>query len=142
MKTGAERKSVSAKTAIRTGLPTHGRPFEWAISAGGILYTAAVPVRADGTHETGDIRLQARLTLENLAATLAAAGGSMADVTQVMLYVTQRSFIDPITEIWAEAFPQPYPNRGTVVVNEIGIRDIGMLIMVHAHIGERQMPGA
>jgi 2-iminobutanoate/2-iminopropanoate deaminase len=124
------------KRAIATKLSTNGRPFEWAISADGILYTAAVPIREDGSHETGDIRLQARLTLANLAATLAAAGGSMADVTQVMLYVTERSFIDPITEIWAEAFPRPYPNRGTVIVSEIGIRDIGMLIMVHAHIGK------
>jgi 2-iminobutanoate/2-iminopropanoate deaminase len=124
------------KRAIATKLSTNGRPFEWAISADGILYTAAVPVREDGSYETGDIRLQARLTLANLAATLAAAGGSMADVTQVMLYVTERSFIDPITEIWAEAFPRPYPNRGTVIVSEIGIRDIGMLIMVHAHIGK------
>ncbi len=124
------------KRTIATKLSTNGRPFEWAISADGILYTAAVPVREDGSYETGDIRLQARLTLANLAATLAAAGGSMADVTQVMLYVTERSFIDPITEIWAEAFPRPYPNRGTVIVSEIGIRDIGMLIMVHAHIGK------
>jgi 2-iminobutanoate/2-iminopropanoate deaminase len=124
------------KKAIATRIPTHGRPFEWAISADGILYTAAVPVRDDGSHETGDIRAQARLTLENLAAVLAAAGGSMADVVQVMLYVTDRNFIDPITEIWVEAFPQPYPNRGTVIVNEIGIKDIGMLIMVHAHIGK------
>jgi 2-iminobutanoate/2-iminopropanoate deaminase len=124
------------KKAIATKLSTHGRPFEWAISADGVLYTAAAPVREDGSHETGDIRLQARLTLATLAATLAAAGGTMADVTQVMLYVTERSFIDPITEIWAQAFPRPYPNRGTVIVSEIGIRDIGMLIMVNAHIGK------
>jgi 2-iminobutanoate/2-iminopropanoate deaminase len=124
------------KKAIATKLSTHGRPFEWAISADGVLYTAAAPVREDGSHETGDIRLQARLTLANLAATLAAAGGTMADVTQVMLYVTERSVSDPITEIWAQAFPRPYPNRGTVIVSEIGIRDIGMLIMVNAHIGK------
>ncbi|WP_342643332.1 RidA family protein [Rhodoligotrophos ferricapiens] len=124
------------KKAVPTSLSTHGRPFEWAISAGGVLYTAAAPIKDDGTAETGDIKLQARLTLSNLAATLAAAGGSMADVTQVMLYVTSRSFIDPITEIWAEAFPTPYPNRGTVIVSEIGIKDVGMLIMAHAYLGK------
>src|SRR5215469_9554880 len=102
------------KKAIPTKIPTHGRPFEWAITADGILYTAAAPIREDGSHETGDIRAQARLTLANLAAVLAAAGGDMGDVTQVMLYVTERGSIDPITEIWAEAFPKPYPNRGTV----------------------------
>jgi enamine deaminase RidA (YjgF/YER057c/UK114 family) len=125
------------KQAIDTGLPKHGRPYEWAILAGGVLYTAAVPVREDGTAETGDIASQARLTLANLAKTLRLGGGSMADVTQVMLYVTDRRYIDPITEIWAEAFPTPYPNRGTVIVSEIGVAGIGMLVMAHAYLGDK-----
>jgi 2-iminobutanoate/2-iminopropanoate deaminase len=126
------------KKVISTGLSTHGRPYEWAVLAGGVLYTAAAPFKADGTTETGDITAQATLTLANLAKTLKAAGGSMADVTQVMLYVTKRSYIDPITEIWATAFPKPYPNRATVIVSEIGVRDIGMLITAHAYLGKRQ----
>jgi 2-iminobutanoate/2-iminopropanoate deaminase len=126
------------KKVISTGLSTHGRPYEWAILAGGVLYTAAAPFKADGTTETGDITTQATLTLANLAKTLKAAGGSMADVTQVMLYVTKRSYIDPITDVWATAFPKPYPNRATVIVSEIGVADIGMLIMAHAYIGQRQ----
>jgi 2-iminobutanoate/2-iminopropanoate deaminase len=128
----------SMKKAISTGLSTHGRPYEWAILAGGVLYTAAAPFKADGTTETGDITTQATLTLANLAKTLKAAGGSMADVTQVMLYVTKRSHIDPITEVWATVFPKPYPNRATVIVSEIGVRDIGMLITVHAYLGARR----
>ena len=124
------------KQAIETGAATHGRPYEWAILAGGVLYTAAVPVTDDGIVETGDIASQARLTLANLAKTLERAGGSMADVTQVMLYVTDRAFIDPINAAWAAAFPKPYPNRGTVVVSEIGLKGAGMLIMVHAYLGK------
>jgi 2-iminobutanoate/2-iminopropanoate deaminase len=65
----------------------------------------------------------------------------MADVTQVMLYVTDRSFIEPITAVWAECFPPPYPNRGTVIVSEIGIRGVGLLIMAHAHVGGRSGSG-
>ncbi len=113
------------KKVISTGLSTHGRPYEWAILAGGVSYTAAAPFKA-------------ALTLANLAKALKAAGGSMADVTQVMLYVTKRSYIDPITELWATAFPKPYPNRATVIVSEIGVRDIGMLITAHAYLGKRQ----
>ena len=124
------------KRAIETGIPRHARPFEWAILADGILYTVAAPIKADGTAETGDIRKQATLTLANLAKSLKAAGGSMADVTQVMLYVTERDFIDPITEIWAKAFPKPYPNRATVIVKEIGVKDVGLVIMAHAHVGK------
>lgn len=133
---GVQRGCVGqVKKAIETGLSTHGRPFEWAIGADGILYTAAAPVHAGGTTETGDISAQARLCLDNLARTLAAAGGTMADVTQVMLYVTERRFIEPIGAVWAEFFPPPYPNRGTVIVSEIGIVGVGMLLMVHAHVG-------
>jgi 2-iminobutanoate/2-iminopropanoate deaminase len=95
------------KKVISTGLSTHGRPYEWAVLAGGVLYTAAARFKADGTTETGDITAQATLTLANLAQTLKAADGSMADVTQVMLYVTKRSYIDPITEIWAPPFQNP-----------------------------------
>ncbi len=124
------------KKAIDTGIPRHARPFEWAILADGILYAVAAPIKADGAAETGDIRKQATLTLANLAKSLKAAGGSMADVTQVMLYVTERDFIDPITEIWAKAFPKPYPNRATVIVKEIGVKDVGLVIMAHAHIGK------
>ena len=123
------------KRAIQTGISTHNRPFEWAIVANGICYTAAAPLHADGTPETGAIGTQARLALTNLAKQLKAAGGSMADVVQAMLYVTDRAFIDPITEEWAIAFPKPYPNRATVIVKEIGVRGVGMVVMATAHVG-------
>ncbi len=123
------------KKAVETGIPRHARPFEWAIVADGIFYAAAAPIKADGTAETGDIRKQTRLTLDNLSKSLKAAGGSMADVTQVMLYVTKRGFIDPITEIWADAFPKPYPNRATVIVKEIGVKNVGLVVMATAHVG-------
>ena len=123
------------KRAIQTGISTHNRPFEWAIVANGICYTAAAPLHADGTPETGAIGTQARLALSNLAKQLKAAGGSMADVVQAMLYVTDRAFIDPITEEWAIAFPKPYPNRATVIVKEIGVRGVGMVVMATAHVG-------
>ena len=123
------------KRAIDTGMDNHGRPYEWAIAAGGMLFTAAVPVAQDGTVETGDIVRQTTVTLENLARTLKLAGGSMADVTQVTLYVTDRSFVDPINEVWRTAFPRPYPNRGTVIVSEIGLKGTKLMIMVQAYLG-------
>ena len=123
------------KRAVETGISKHGRPFEWVIVSNGICYTAAAPMHADGTPETGPIRTQARLALGNLGKQLKAAGGSMADVVQVMLYVTDRGHIDPITEEWSVAFPKPYPNRATVIVKEIGVRGVGMVVMATAHLG-------
>ena len=81
------------KRAIETGIPHHERPFEWAVLANGTLYAVAAPIKEDGAVERGEISAQAKLTLGNLSKCMTAAGGSMADVTQTMLYVTQRAHI-------------------------------------------------
>ncbi len=56
------------KKVIKTHLPGEEAPIEWAVSADGILYTAQIPIRADGSIETGDIAKQADLTFTNLTA--------------------------------------------------------------------------
>ena len=65
------------KKVIKTHLPGEEAPIEWAVSADGILYTAQIPIRADGSIETGDIAKQADLTFTNLKRTLEAAGGRL-----------------------------------------------------------------
>ena len=50
------------KQVINTGLPAVDAPLEWAVSADGIFYTAQIPIRADGSIETGDTIAQARQT--------------------------------------------------------------------------------
>jgi 2-iminobutanoate/2-iminopropanoate deaminase len=127
---------INMKRAIETGIPRHERPFEWAILANGTLYAVAAPIKADGEVERGEISAQAKLTLGNLSKCMSAAGGSMADVTQVMLYVTQRAHIEPINTEWAKAFPKPYPTRATVIVSEIGIEGIGLVITAQGCIAK------
>ena len=74
------------KQAVKSGLPTPSAPIEWATISDGIMYTAQIPIKADGTIEAGDISIQTRLTLENLKQTVKAAGGTLADVVQVLVY--------------------------------------------------------
>ena len=50
------------KRAVKTGLPAVNRPIEWATIADGVLYTAQLPLKPDGSFETGDIRVQTDLT--------------------------------------------------------------------------------
>ena len=54
------------RQAVKTHLPGEDAPIEWAVIADGILYTAQIPIHADGTIETGDIEKQAELTFRNL----------------------------------------------------------------------------
>ncbi len=50
--------------------------------ADGVFYTAQVPIRPDGSIETGPARDQVDPTLRNLGQAIEAAGGTMDDVTQ------------------------------------------------------------
>jgi enamine deaminase RidA (YjgF/YER057c/UK114 family) len=62
------------KRVVHTGLPEFGRPTEHAVMADGHLRATAVPLKMDGTFETGDARSQIALALENLEKTVKAAG--------------------------------------------------------------------
>ncbi len=124
------------RTPVKTHLPAVSAPLEWATTADGILYTAQIPNREDGSIETGDIRVQARLTLENLRRTVEAAGGSMADVTQVLVYLPDPADFPGMNETYAKAFQPPYPNRATIVAN-LMVPGARIEVVAYAHIGRR-----
>src|SRR5262245_46120892 len=98
------------KTIVKTHLPGDDAPIEWAASADGILYTAQIPIREDGSIETGDIEAQADLTLSNLKRTLEAAGGRLQDVTQVLVYLTEKAAFQGMNSVYRRYFSEPYPN--------------------------------
>ena len=37
------------RTPVATGLPGVSAPLEWAVTAEGMLYTAQVPIKSDGS---------------------------------------------------------------------------------------------
>ena len=123
------------RQAVKTHLPSEKAPIEWATTADGILYTAQIPIRADGSIETGDITKQATLTLDNLKRTIEAAGGTMDDVTQVLVHLTTRDAFAGMNAVYEKYFRRPYPNRATVVS---GLMVPGALIEIvaYAHIGK------
>jgi enamine deaminase RidA (YjgF/YER057c/UK114 family) len=124
------------KKVIKTHLPGEEAPIEWAVSADGILYTAQIPIRADGSIETGDIAKQADLTFTNLRRTLEAAGGSLDDVTQVLVYLTGKEHFAGMNEIYRKHFSKPYPNRATVIVAGLMVPGAVIEIVAYAHLGK------
>lgn len=76
---------------VDTALPRSPAPVEWAVLGNGILFTTQIPVGTDGAVVTGGIEAQTCQTLVNLRQTLEAAGGTLADLTQVVVYVTDRA---------------------------------------------------
>lgn len=123
------------KQAVKTGLPAPGSPIEWATLADGILYTAQIPLKADGTIESGDIGTQTRLTLDNLKRTVTAAGGSLADVTQILVYLPDPKDFPGMNEVYGQYFTKPYPNRATVIA-QLMVPGARIEIVAYAHVGK------
>lgn len=67
----------------------------------------------------GDIRAQTRQVLDNIRTILEAAGGTMADIAQVVVYVTDMSHLSAIHEVRAEYFERPYPASTLVQVSAL-----------------------
>jgi len=124
------------KQVVDTGLPPLAQPFSWAVKAGGLLFTAHGPVRADGSIDTGAIEDQARLTFGNLQRAVAAAGGSLEDVTQVLIYMTDVQDMKAIDAVYREFFEAPYPNRSSMGVNGLVVPGMKLEIVAYAVIPE------
>lgn len=122
------------RTPVQTHLPSEEAPLEWAVTADGILYTAHVPLRADGSVETGPIELQAELTFDNLKRTLEASGGTLDDVTQVLIYLTDPAVFQGMNAVYRRFFKKPYPNRATVIVAGLMVPGAVIEIVAYAHL--------
>ncbi len=127
--------------AVKTGIPAPSAPIEWATLADGVLYTAQIPIKMDGTIESGDIRIQTRLTLDNLKRTLLAAGGSLSNVAQVLVYLPNSADFPGMNEIYGEYFKAPYPNRATIVA-QLMVPGARVEIVAYAHIGKSKARAA
>jgi enamine deaminase RidA (YjgF/YER057c/UK114 family) len=120
------------KQAIKTDLFASRAPLEWAIVGNGTLYTAQIPIDRQGQVVSGGIEAQTRQTLDNLRHTLEAADSSLDAVTQVLIYVTDRSYLATVNTVYAEYFQAPYPNRAAMVVAGLAREEMLVELVVYA----------
>lgn len=67
----------------------------------------------------GDMRAQIVRVFENLKAVAAAAGGSLADLVKVNVYLTDLSHFPLVNEVMAGYLKEPYPARAAVGVAQL-----------------------
>lgn len=67
----------------------------------------------------GDMHVQVRRVFDNLSAVAQAAGGSLADVVKLNVYLTDLAHFPTVNEVMAEYFQQPYPARAAVGVAQL-----------------------
>ena len=96
-------------------------PYSQAIQAGGTIYVSGqLPINpATGEFAGADIRAQARQSLENIKAILAAAGADMAHVVKTTVLLQDMADFFAMNEAYAEYFSEPYPARAAFQVAKL-----------------------
>lgn len=92
--------------------------YSQAVKTGSTVYLSGqiplVPETMDMVE--GDMAAQIRRVFDNLGAVAAAAGGGLADIAKLNIFLTDLSHFPLVNEIMAEYFQQPYPARAAVGV--------------------------
>lgn len=96
-------------------------PYSQAVQAGGTIYVSGqLPINpAIGEFAGADIRAQARQSLENIKAILAAAGTDMAHVVKTTVLLQDMADFAAMNEVYAEYFSEPYPARAAFQVAKL-----------------------
>lgn len=104
-------------------------PYSQAVKANGMLFTAGqIPLDpATGKLVEGDIRVQTRRVMDNLAAVLAAAGTAPAAVVKTTCFLADMADFPAFNEVYSTLFGETKPARSTVQVAKL---PLGALVEV------------
>jgi reactive intermediate/imine deaminase len=94
-------------------------PYSQAVRAGDTVYLSGqIPLDpATGELVTGDITVQTQRVFENLRAVCEAAGGSLAGLVRIGIYLTDLKNFAAVNAVMAGFCKEPYPARSTVEVS-------------------------
>ncbi len=103
-----------------TNAPGAIGPYSQAIDAGQFVFVSGqIPVNPQTGEIPEGITAQARQSMANVKAVLAAAGLTMDNVVKTTVFLADMSLFVPMNEVYAEAFSAPYPARSAVAVKEL-----------------------
>ena len=92
------------------------------VAEGRFVYVAGqVPMR-DGVLAGESTGEQTKVVIENLAAVLADAGASLADVVRCGVFLADMADFAEMNDVYAEMFPHPLPARTTVGATLLGFK--------------------
>jgi reactive intermediate/imine deaminase len=113
----------STKTMAREIISTDKAPqaigtYSQAVKTGNTVYLSGqIPLLPETMQMVeGDIEKQIRRVFDNLAAVAEAAGGSLADVAKLNIFLVDLGNFATVNEVMAEYFTEPYPARAAIGV--------------------------
>lgn len=106
------------KRIATDGAPAAIGTYSQAIRAGGWVFLSGQigldP--ATGERVEGGAEAEARRVFENLAAVTEAAGGSLADIVKLTVYLTDLGDYATVNKVMEAFFSEPFPARAAVEV--------------------------
>lgn len=117
-----------SKTIIATDrAPQAIGTYSQAVKAGNTVYISGqIPLVPETMALVeGDMEANIRRVFENLQAICEEAGGSLADVVKLNIFLTDLSNFALVNEVMATYFSQPYPARAAVGVASLP-KDVGV----------------
>jgi reactive intermediate/imine deaminase len=108
-----ERKIIQTNQA-----PQAIGTYSQAVRSGNTVYLSGQIPLLPATMELvdGNMEAQIRQVFENLQAVAKAAGGSLADVAKLNIYLVDLSHFPLVNQVMADYFQEPYPARAAVGV--------------------------
>ena len=111
---------------IETGIAPSSAPINDAVRAGKHVWLVAIaedPVT--GVIVEGGIAAQARRCIKNLEIGVTAAGGTLANLVMVQIFLVDSADAAEMNAVYREFFTaQPFPVRATVVVKQLLAKDL------------------
>jgi 2-iminobutanoate/2-iminopropanoate deaminase len=131
----SDGKSVMIER-IETGIAPSASPVNDAIRAGRQVWLVAIAEEpATGEIVAGEIGVQTRRTILNLDMAIRAAGGTLANIVQIQVFLIDKADSAGMNAVYAEFFQQPYPVRATVVVKELLATGLRVEMLATAILG-------
>ena len=106
-------KEIIKVSPISEALAKAKVPLSPAVKASGFIFVSGLPPldRKTGEVVKGDISVQTEASLENVKATLEAAGSSLEKVVKVTIYIANSAYYPTVNAIYARYFPHDPPAR-------------------------------
>jgi len=108
------KKEIISTNAAPQAIGTYSQ----AVKVGSAVYLSGqIPLEPETMAIVeGGVEQRIRRVLDNLTAVSEAAGGSLADIVKLTVYLTDLSNFPLVNEVMADYFEEPYPARAAVGV--------------------------
>ncbi len=111
--------------------------YSQAVKVGSTVYLSGqIPLVPESMEMVeGDMEAQIRRVFDNLTAVAEAAGGTLADIAKLNIFLTDLTHFPLVNQVMADYFSEPYPARAAIGVASLP-KDAGVEMDAIMELGD------